>query len=105
MKKNIAYLLLLFLISCKDPVYQPPRPTPIVTDTEMCKPAQLHLEELCAQESKVNAYCCRVVKPTLKGKTYTQFCEEKQSQGVFLNPRCVSNVSTCDQIDACTNSN
>lgn len=30
----------------------------------------------------------------------TQFCQHQQANGVFVNPRCVMQVSECDQIEA-----
>lgn len=82
----------------------PPTPTPVVTDTDQCNAAEQHLNTLCKADPVKNNYCCQVVAPTKKGKSYTQFCQEKQNQGVFLNPKCVSSVLSCDQIDPCTNS-
>lgn len=83
---------------------EPPKPTPVVTDTDQCGAAEQHLHDLCVVDAVKNNYCCQIVAPTKKGKGYTQFCQEKQSQGVFLNPKCVANVTSCDQIDSCTNS-
>lgn len=82
----------------------PPRPTPIVTDTSLCSSAEQHLQQMCDADKSANNYCCLVVAPTKKGKSYAQFCQDKQNEGVFLNPKCVSTVTSCDQIDACTNS-
>lgn len=82
----------------------PPKPTPVVTDTDQCGAVEQHLNDMCKADPVKNSYCCEVVAPTKKGKSYTQFCQEKQAQGVFLNPKCVANVTSCDQIDPCTNS-
>lgn len=82
----------------------PPKPTPVVTGTDQCGAAEQNLHNLCNMDPVKNNYCCQVVAPTKKGKSYTQFCQEKQNQGIFLNPKCVSGVTSCDQIDPCTNS-
>jgi hypothetical protein len=82
----------------------PPHPTPVVIDTDQCGAAETNLHSLCNADPVKNSYCCQVVAPTKKGKSYTQFCQDKQLQGVFLNPKCVSSVTSCEQIDACTNS-
>jgi hypothetical protein len=29
----------------------------------------------------------------------TQFCEKQQANGVFINPRCVMQVTSCSQIE------
>lgn len=90
------------LPSTTDPV--PPRPTPIPIDTNMCQSAEQHLQQLCDADKVNNSYCCAVAAPTKKGKTFTQFCEQKQNDGVFLNPKCLSEVKTCNDIDSCTGS-
>jgi hypothetical protein len=82
----------------------PPRPTPVPVDTDMCSAAEQHLQQMCNSDQTANAYCCAVVAPTKKGKTFTQFCEAKQNEGVFLNPKCVSEVKSCGDIDSCTGS-
>lgn len=79
-----------------------PHPTPEVADTALCPNADEHLTQLCQADPVKNKYCCQVVAPTKKGKNFTQFCIEKQNEGLFLNPRCLSTVTSCDQIDVCT---
>ena len=104
---GIILLSMTMLHDCKptigsDPV--PPRPTPIPTDTNMCANAEQHLDQLCKADPSGNSYCCAVVAPTKKGKTFTQFCQDKQNDGVALNPKCLSEVKTCGEIDSCTGS-
>lgn len=112
MKKNIliSFLFLIVLVpACPNPDNlnppQPPKPTPVPTGSEYCKLADMHLYDMCQADSNKNKYCCEVGAKTKKGKTYTEFCIEKQNQGVFLNPKCLSTITSCNQIDACTNSN
>lgn len=106
MKKYIFSVIFstALVINCGSTTVQS-HPTPVVTDTAMCVTADQHLASLCSADSSKNAYCCLVDALTKKGKNYTQFCIEKQNEGVFLNPRCISQVTSCDQIDACTQSN
>lgn len=33
-------------------------------------------------------------------KSCEQFCKDQQSNGVFINPRCVAQVKSCDEIEA-----
>lgn len=85
----------------------PPSPvpahnTPVPTDTALCPTADQHLTQLCKADPVKNKYCCDVVAPTKKGKNFTQVCIEKQNEGLFLNPRCLAQVTSCDQIDVCT---
>lgn len=103
--KRIIFCAVLFCLNtgCPQPPVGP-HPTPVVTDTNMCVPAEEHLQELCKADPVKNSYCCKVAAPTKKGKTFTQFCIEKQNQGVFLNPRCLASVTSCDKINACTQS-
>ncbi|MCZ2224624.1 MAG: hypothetical protein LC122_13445 [Chitinophagales bacterium] len=78
----------------------PPRPTPVVKDTDLCEAAGKNLvEQHCILDDR---------KFTKLGKSFKLFCEETQSAGVFLNPRCLSeikasNVSEChDKMNVCT---
>lgn len=85
-----------------DPV--PPRPTPIPTDTNLCESAEKHLDKMCKSDAQGNSYCCAVVAPTKKGKSFTKFCQDKQNEGIALNPKCLSEVKSCGEIDSCTGS-
>ena len=99
MRKFLSFLLIVFCFSftgCpqQEPI-TPPRPTPIVQDTDHCLPAQVHLQQLkCIPEGPF----------TKKGKTFAEVCEETQAAGVYFNPVCLENVKTCQEIDVCTNS-
>lgn len=79
-----------------------PAPTPILADIEFCAPAETRLHDLCLANPVENSYCCQVVAPTKKGKTFTQFCQESQNEGVTQNPKCISTIISCDKIDVCT---
>jgi hypothetical protein len=94
MKKIILVALLLSLLSCKPAI--PPRETPFVQDTELCEAAEVRLLKLKCEEGQ----------PTKKGTRFKDVCEDVQKNGgVFLNPRCLSNITDCNQIDICTGSN
>ena len=105
---NILFLtsfVFLTIQSCKPYNYNVVFTTPgQQPDSEYCGAAESRLQTLCNIDSKKNVYCCQVVAPTKKGKSYKQFCEEKQTQSIFLNPRCVASISICETIDDCTNS-
>jgi len=103
--KNFLLLsiLILSVASCPKPPVAA-HPTPVVTDTAMCVEADQHLAALCNADPSKNAYCCIVDAKTKKGKTYTQFCIEKQNQGIFLNPKCISQIKDCGEINNCTQS-
>jgi hypothetical protein len=99
MKKIL--LLSLLLIACDTTTQTtkvtpniPPTPTPLVIDSEYCGEAEVHLKEIA---------CIPKNEPyTKRGKSFKQFCEETQENGVFLNPKCLTTVNSCEEIDYCT---
>ena len=109
MIKNIFSFIFtasLAILAPACPPSNPPTPhtTPVVKDTAMCSDADVHITQLCNADHIKNKYCCDVVAPTKKGKSFTQFCTEKQNEGLFLNPSCLAQVTSCEQINVCTNS-
>lgn len=89
MNKFLPFLLFLFSCVGRDPFV----PSPVTKDVESCRSAETHLKEL---------RCIPVEFPyTKRGKSFTQFCEETQNSGVYVNPTCLSHVSDCGEIDAC----
>lgn len=77
------------------------RPTPVPIGTQYCSVAETHLSQLCSTDPSENLYCCQVVASTKKGKTFTQFCQETQNAGIALDPKCLSEVTSCLGIDKC----
>jgi hypothetical protein len=97
MKNVLIFLIVLNLITigCASRKPVDPHPTPIVTDTDLCITADQHLQDIG---------CIPKGKPyTKKGKSFTQFCVETHNNGIFLNPKCLASISTCEQMDVCTN--
>lgn len=92
----ISLLFLGFDCSGKQPIPQPvpvkPQPTPIVTGTNYCDKAQENLLRLNCVEGH----------STKKGKPFAQFCRETQENGIFINPKCLSEITDCGQVDSCT---
>lgn len=95
----MKYLILLIglvglvgLVGCNlsQPIVEPEA---VVTDTEYCKPAEINLTELG----------CKEFFPK-KEKSFYQMCIETQDAGIFLNPKCLSNIKTCSGADICTGS-
>ena len=81
--KNLFFLTILFILSCHP--YK-----------QECLSAENHLKELdCI--SKTNPF-------TKKGKSFGEFCEETQENGIKLNTSCLINIKACDEMDICTNS-
>lgn len=90
----IALFSLTMMTDCNKTNVSPPRPTPIVVDTNYCKDAEVHLLELK----------CAVGQPTKKGVPFEEFCKQTQNAGIFINPKCLSTVATCEAVDICTGS-
>ena len=77
-------IFLLFIIGCSNAHLNGPHATPVVTDTDKCQLAEIHLKEL---------KCIPTDQPyTKKGKSFTQFCQETQANGIFINPKCLSDL-------------
>lgn len=104
MRKVFIFTLLLSFLLVACPNTSESRRPPPLNDTDYCLSAQQHLEELCQQNTEINKYCCKVVEPTKKQKDFKTFCKETMSKGINLNPKCISEVKKCEEIDVCTNS-
>lgn len=92
--KSFILLIVAISLNCNPPTPVAPIPTPIVTDSEFCLVAEQHLESMqCVKHSF-----------TPDGKSFAPFCKETQASGIFINPKCLSEVKTCDQVLDCTHS-
>ncbi len=96
--KSLALITFFTLIvpNC-DSIQQPVQPKPVeeVRDSAYCDLAETHLKQLkCIPDGAF----------TKKGKSFSDFCQETQINGVFVNPKCLSEIVSCDQMDVCTNS-
>jgi hypothetical protein len=74
---------------------------PITSDIQYCNAAEQNLQKLCNADGVKNAYCCEVVKPTKKNKSFTQFCQETANNGISTHSKCLSTITSCNQIDTC----
>ena len=97
--KQLQLLWLLFVLGCPpaiDAVVPPPNPP---VDTDLCGQMCTHLESLGCEEAKP-VYNNDVEGPKdVPNQSCPEFCKELQDKGVFVNPRCVSTVKTCDEIE------
>ncbi len=91
-----SVILATFLLACPPsvpPIHPPePAPTPVVTDTEFCDAAEANLIKLGCPEGK----------PTKRGERFGDVCRELHSEGIFVNPRCLSTLTSCAGVDVCT---
>lgn len=101
MKKILSLTFVGFLIASCQPTKTP---LPNIPDVEFCEPAEQHLKALCdeAAQNDQYQYCCELIRPTKKGKTYSTFCKEKMAQGVNINPKCISVVKDCSLVEDCS---
>ena len=97
MKKTIIFTLIsTLIIGCQltDNYITPPKPTPQVQDTKYCVLAEKRLLELGCEEGL----------PLKDGTGFAKFCEDTQSNGIFLNPKCLSEIKSCEEVNVCTSS-
>lgn len=94
MKKiNIITLLFsLLIIDCK--IKDQTIKKDITEDIKYCDAAEYNLLKLNCKEGE----------PTKKGRTFYKFCQQLESNGIFLNAQCLSKINSCDQINECTGS-
>lgn len=97
MKKILALLTALLLTQCTSAAPTEIRIIPKdsleeIKDTELCPLAEKHLKLL---------YCIPLNKPFQNDETFTQFCEESQLRKIFLNPRCLTLISSCEEVQTC----
>ncbi len=94
------YWLLLVLLGCSsspDPVVPPPYAP---TDTELCASMCIHLQELGCEEGDA-VYNNDIPGPDgLPNQSCESHCEELQTKGFFVNPRCVMVAPKCADIEA-----
>lgn len=95
MNRFILFVVLLTtIVACKPAQYPPPpRPTPVVTDTQYCDAAEENLNKLGCPEGK----------PTKRGTRFGKLCRELHENGIFVNPQCLATIITCSAVDVCTN--
>lgn len=99
MKRLYKFLLglpVIFALCACPPGREAPSPRPEpMTDTEWCVPMCAHLAELKCPEAE--PVYDNDLKTTV---TCAEWCQGLQINGSFLNPRCISRVLTCDQIES-----
>lgn len=97
MKKFLfsIFVLSFLIVACgtnQTPSVLAVAPPPQVA-SNYCAAAETHLKTLG---------CISITAPyTLKGKNFTEFCQETQSNGIDLGPQCLSTITSCNQMDSC----
>jgi len=82
-------LIALLLFSCK-PAEEPVHP-------EVCEDAKMHLLDLQCKTSKGRL----LAGPLLNGDDWADFCRYELSNGVNIDPVCLSKLPSCEGVDAC----
>lgn len=78
------------------PVVPPPNPP---VDTDWCGKMCDHLEGLGCEEGKPVYNNDLPGPPDVPNQSCKDHCEELQNRGFFVNPRCVAQVKTCEEIE------
>ena len=94
-----TFLVGFLLAGCPGPsnVVPPPNPPP---DTDLCASMCQHLQKLGCEEGK-DLYNNDLPGPNgVPNQTCAANCKELQDKGFAVNPRCVSTVQKCDEIEA-----
>jgi len=89
-----AFLIILFLlvVSCQPAERRPVGPVYEPVDTAACHDAEANLKKLNCREATLPS-----------GKPFNQFCFEKMVAGIPLAPRCLSKITSCDQVESVCN--
>lgn len=111
MKTLFAIIALSLLVSGCPRIEVTPNP-PVITDQANCSSACARLKILrCEEGTDLDMKkACVTIDECGKGQTCvdgrcivtcTQFCTDTENRGVFLDPTCVMNITSCDQIERC----
>lgn len=70
---------------------------PDVEDTEFCLGAEQNIERLQCMDRAGNPMWIN-----LHGERFSETCRVVQDEGgIFLNPRCVMEAETCEEVNEC----
>lgn len=106
---GVVVAILLYTTSCaNDSQFNPTWDPAPVPDTTYCGAACDHIGQndggLNCQEGQpieLAPDACVPDAETTDCITCKRFCEDTQTQGVWLNPKCVASIESCSQIDTC----
>lgn len=92
--KKLLVLLPLLLAACPNNNLPPPHP---VVDTDMCEAAEQNLLKLECKDRRGRL----LGGPNLHDEPFRQTCKNTQDSAVWLNPRCLSTIKDCKEVDGC----
>ncbi len=98
MRPTLLLLAPLAFIGCQPAVSPPP-------DSNLCPQMCQHIGPadaggLGCVEGNPFYDSAKGGEAGVPNETCTEFCIHQQANGVFINPRCVIQVTSCDQIEA-----
>lgn len=102
MSKTLLLLVPLLFVGCPeltpDPVTPAPNPPP---DTDWCQTMCDHIgpEGLGCEEGEPVYNVDKPGPVDVPNQSCDEWCTEMQDKGFFVNPKCVSDVQRCDQIE------
>jgi len=98
--KRLLLLIPFLLLGCppRDPVVPPPTPPP---DSDLCGQMCAHLQGLGCEEGEAVYNNDLPGPPDVPNQSCEDWCQELQDPDhlYFINPRCVSLVPTCEDIE------
>lgn len=95
--KYTVLVLGLVLTGCPMAPESPEPPTP--PDTNLCGKMCDHLAKLGCEEGQSVYDIDTPGPPDVPNVTCAAFCERLQKNGVFVNPKCVLDVKSCEEIE------
>jgi len=94
--KRVGLVLPFVFAACPSPVSPTPNPPP---DTDFCQSMCDHLQALGCEEGQPLYNNDLPGEKGVPNQSCADNCVELQNKGLFINPRCVSTVEKCDQIE------
>ena len=113
--RTLTGCLFVLVLSCSVATPEPVTPTPmpeVIVDTSECTKACDNLRKLgCSEGDPIvtNTGCvttddCPSFQRCESGRCVAScevFCNDTQTQGVWLDPTCVAEITGCERIDSC----
>jgi hypothetical protein len=91
----VSMLFILICSCCNQETKSLPSLPQVTTDISYCQAAEINLKNLKCIPSDIPY--------TKKGLSFTEFCIEVERRGVFINPKCLSEMKDCNQETNCLN--
>lgn len=101
MRKVLVTLAFFLVFTSCNPTQEKPNPPPNPPpDTDLCDRMCLHLVDLRCEEGQAVYNSDKPGPVDVPNQTCRDWCVEMQDKGIFINPRCIALVKTCDEVEA-----